>query len=98
VDVSKPKATLHLGGEVRRVSMPEGGEDRATAEGACPHCGATPFVVSGCGVTSKGHDTYYADARTRCCERPAGQLQLKVNTLFGIEEDERVLRGRCRVY
>jgi hypothetical protein len=27
-----------------------------------------------------------------------GKLVVVVNTIFGIEEDERVLRGRCRVY
>ena len=45
-----------------------------------------------------GHDEYVGAARCVDCKAPAGTLRVKVSTIFGIEEDERVLNGRCRVY
>jgi len=66
--------------------------------GECPQCKAKPWAVSGGTPVVQGHDTQTAPAWTRCCGKPAGSLVVTVSTLFGIEEDERVLHGRCRVY
>lgn len=44
------------------------------------------------------HDTYVAPAFCVGCGNGRGTLRVKVDTLFGIEEDERVLHGRWRVY
>lgn len=43
------------------------------------------------------HDTHYSNVYCECGEF-LGELQAKVDTIFGIEEDERVLLGRPRVY
>ena len=64
----------------------------------CPSCGADAARVRGLGVTHHDHDAYYAAARALCCGEVIGTMEAKVDTIFGIDEDERVLRGRCRVY
>jgi hypothetical protein len=66
---------------------------------ACPSCGApAPIIVRGLGVDSHDHDTYQARARHLGCDAVIGALRTKVDTIFGIEEDERVLAGPWRVY
>jgi hypothetical protein len=64
---------------------------------ACPTCRAAQPPIRGTGITHRGHDTYYARAIARCCGA-ALRMETRVDTIFGIEEDERVLRGRPRVY
>lgn len=74
--------------------------DRVNVAGPCPSCRA-PWQVRGKGPTrdpQSPHDTYRADAVCVACSAPAGVLRVSVDTIFGIEEDERVLHGRCRVY
>lgn len=44
------------------------------------------------------HDTYAGTALCARCHKPVGKLRVRVSTIFGIEEDEEVLNGRCRVY
>ena len=39
-----------------------------------------------------------ADAVALCCRSTVGILRVEMSTLFGVREDELVLRGRCRVY
>jgi hypothetical protein len=63
------------------------------------------FPCSGCGskqvaggTPTRGHDTYTAPAVCVDCRAACGTLVATVSTLFGIEEDERVLNGRPRVY
>lgn len=76
----------------------------------CPQCGQTcepesaceparPLRISGQrGRQDIGHDTIKAPAVTHCCRAVIGTIVVRVSTIFGIEEDERVLNGRCRVY
>jgi len=78
----------------------------------CPHgCGAIcdaldatgaampPFIkVAGSGIKHTSRDTYFADAIALCCRRKIGTIETQVDTVFGIEEDERVLNGPWRVY
>ena len=64
---------------------------------ACPHCGDAPGKVAGSGVTHHDHDTYYARGAMLCCGATVA-IETKTETIFGIDEDERVLHGRCRVY
>jgi hypothetical protein len=86
-------------GETRKGKLPHAEADHCVVEGACPHCGATPFKAAGVrGSMTKGHDRYTSDAGCVGCKVVTGKLVVVVNTIFGIEEDERVLRGRCRVY
>lgn len=83
----------------RRSVRSEPGAPVGVAEGACPGCGATPFLVHGEGLTRHTTDTYRANGRAKCCGDAVGYLYAKVDTLFGIEEDDAVLRfGRARVY
>jgi hypothetical protein len=65
---------------------------------ACPQCKLSPVKAHGKGITARTHDTYIAEAVTDCCGASVGQMQTKVSTIFGIEEDEAVLHGRPRVY
>ena len=86
-------------GPARKCKVPFEGADHAVAEGYCPHCMVTPLKVAGVkGTMAKGHDTYTSDGGCLACNTVLGKLVVTVNTLFGIEEDERVLAGRCRVY
>ncbi len=68
----------------------------------CAECGASPMrVVGGESRFATGkdrHDTYEASAHCVQCKTRVGTLRVKMNTLFGLEEDERVLNGMCRVY
>lgn len=65
-------------------------------ESQCPKCNA--IKVRGGGKSRESDDTWRADAYCLECREPRGMLRVRVDTLFGIEEDERVLNGRCRVY
>lgn len=78
-----------------RIEHPEA---RSCVIARCPACGATKALVSGTGITHHNHNTYFAPARTLCCQAPA-TIEAKVDTLFGIDEDLAVLvHGRPRVY
>lgn len=98
--MSKQKVHFHPNeGPRRKAVAPHEGAAYVVVEGACPHCKAEPFNAAGVqGTLTRGHDTYTADAGCVGCKVVTGKLIITVNTLFGIEEDERVLNGRCRVY
>ena len=88
-----------LDGTVVRVPTPMPGTDRAVAPCACPACGApAPIEVRGRGIGRHDHDTHYAQAEHVQCGALVGELRATVDTLFGIDEDRRVLNGRPRVY
>ena len=93
------KITL-VGRDGRRLvgKVRENGDRVVVDSGLCEKCKLTPLVVRGQGINRHDHDTYYADAVCVGCGEAAGELQTKISTVFGIEEDERVLFGRCRVY
>lgn len=82
----------------RRAIVGQPAPTFATFSGACPCCRAVPFRVAGEGQEREGHDTYAARARCIDCDKHVGTVHARVDTIFGIEEDERVLHGRCRVY
>ncbi len=78
--------------------VPFAGADHALVDAACPIC-KTPAPLKVRGVSpSHDHDTWSADAMAVCCGARIGQLQAKVSTIFGIDEDRAVLNGRPRVY
>jgi hypothetical protein len=92
------KITLHVSaGPARKCTLAFREADHADAEGACPACGVEPFGVVGKNMHHT-FDTYIADGHCTACKAHVGELRVKVNTLFGIDEDEAVLNGRCRVY
>lgn len=82
----------------RRKIRPDGAV--GIADGECPGCGASPFLVRGGNLRRDvgSHDRYQADGHSVCCGDPVGYLYAEVDTIFGAEEDERVLHGRARVY
>lgn len=89
--------------ERRKCKVPFEGADHALAEGRCPYCNVQEdggsFKVAGSGRRPSDDDrAWEADAGCVACKAHLGVLRVETNTLFGVREDERVLRGRCRVY
>ena len=96
--MSKPKLTLRLEAKTIKLKLPHQGATSVEVPGeVCPHCKAD-LVVAGAKRRIGGHDFYSAEAGCVACDTYVGELRLKVSTIFGLEEDERVLSGRCRVY
>lgn len=90
---------MKWGGPKRKVCVPFDGADHAVADGACPCCGTEDFKVAGSGRRASADDrAWEADAGCLACKAHVGTLRVEPNTLFGVSEDERVLRGRVRVY
>ncbi len=100
--MSRDKITLQLGldGVVHKARKPAPDADHALVDGlACPGCKApAPLKVQGTGRRIESRDTYAADAVTACCSGWVGTLRLKVDTLFGLEEDEAVASLGIRIY
>ncbi len=94
------KISLHTGDERKlEARQPYAGADHVLVDAACPAAGcAPPLKVGGSGRRIESHDTYAADAFCMCCGARVGTLRVVCSTIFGVEEDERVLNGRCRVY
>jgi hypothetical protein len=95
------KITTEVAGKTFAVAPPFDGADHAVLVGAdaCPSCGARgPVKLAGRNKRVEGHDTYAADGEFLCCGASSGTIRAVVSTLFGLEEDEAVLNGRCRVY
>lgn len=68
-------------------------------DAACPECKApAPLKVRGEGNHVEGRDTYAAKAVALCCGAEVGVIRARLSTIFGLEEDGRVLNGRARVY
>ncbi len=78
------------------ATLPYDGAAFVTIE-RCPLCGVADCNVVG-RETTHTHDVYQAEAKALCCEKRIGRIEVKVDTVFGIEEDERVLGGPWRVY
>jgi hypothetical protein len=69
------------------------------AEGACPHCGASPFYVAGDGKRIADRDHYEAQgycAAEECWDK-VGTIIAKVSTIFGLEDDEDLYREAARL-
>lgn len=85
-------------GATHSARVPYDGADHVTVKGLCPLCGAADFRVRGQGIHTTTHDTHLARAVSVCCGVDVGELRVTMSTIFGIEEDGRVLHGRPRVY
>jgi hypothetical protein len=92
------KITVSVGGAKRAATRPFETADHVMVAGVCPLCGIEPFKVRGTGVSRNDHDSYYADAECVACSKFVGTIRAKFDTIFGIEEDERVLNGLYEVY
>ena len=89
---------LMMKGKKVKVKVPyEGAAYTDVPEHVCPCCGE-PLQVQGTGKRIASFDTYAAVAVCTACDRPVGELQVKVNTLFGLEEDERVFAQGAKIY
>ena len=87
-------------GKVQELKLPFPEADAAVVQppAPCPHCGAEEMKVQGTGKHIESQDTYASNAITTCCSKHVGTIRAKVNTLFGIEEDERVFSMGVRIY
>lgn len=57
------------------------------------------FKVAGTGRRISSDDrAYEADAVALCCEKRVGLLRVETGTLFGVREDEAVMRLGVRIY
>lgn len=77
-------------GRSHPARVPFDGADHVLAQVCCGK-------IVGSNPRAPEHDTYESDAHC-ACGKPVGKIRVRVSTIFGIEEDERVLYGRCRVY
>jgi hypothetical protein len=90
--------TVEIQGSHRWTSLPES-ERWIDVQGQCPACNSEEFRVIGDVTRQKiGHDTVKAPALALCCGAEVGEVHVELSTIFGLEEDERVLHGRARVY
>jgi len=88
--------TLHDGTKLEcSLSFPEA--EHVDARSRRAHCGGEHLMIRG-GDPTIGHDIYTSKAFCAVCLEHLGSLVVVVSTIFGIEEDNRVLNGRCRVY
>lgn len=94
------KLTLHLEGrKAIRLKMPENPDAlHVDVPGEkCPICEA-PLQVAGAKKRIGGHDFYTSEAGCIACNAHIGELRLQVSTLFGLKEDETVLRSGVKIY
>lgn len=79
--------------------MPYDGAEFVETKGPCPHCAVTPIKTRGDDhEQSIEHDRITAPAYCFDCRGYVGKLLVVFSTIFGLEEDARVLGGRARVY
>ena len=92
------KITVTIDNHVHQARVPYESAEYVHVRGfaKCPRCGedqeGEPLHVRGTGKRIESRDTYVTDAIVMCCRRPVGIMRVKVDTLFGIEEDENVFR------
>lgn len=85
----------YLCGDGKPVKLRQEGDAGVADEPIC-ECGSKS--CAGHGRRIENRDTYAADASCLRCGKPVGIIRVRVNTLFGIEEDERVARMGVRIY
>lgn len=81
---------------VMRVPYPDAPFVVSNDDLRCPHCDTE--IKARMPHPTIEFDTYRGDAVCAGCDRKIGHMTAKVSTIFGIEEDRRVLEGHCRVY
>lgn len=93
------KIKLLRDGKTYLARAPFSGADHVeVVDEECASCGVE-LKVAGSGQRPSADDrAWEADARALCCGARAGLLRVEPDTIFGVREDEAVLRGRCRVY
>ena len=82
-----------------KLKLPPQHQDHVLLGEPFPECGSKECKLQGRDKRIAPDDrAYESDAVAACCAKYIGVLRLEVNTLFGLREDEAVLKGRCRVY
>jgi hypothetical protein len=95
------KITLKLSdGSKRAATHPFTGAEYVIVNNSeCPNQECRGYSVRGNGKNRV--ETQYdeeEDAICAACKHPRGRLHVKLDTLFGRDEDARILNGRARVY
>lgn len=101
--MKRTKAWLEIqraSGEIdKRTVSSEAGSKVGVADGSCPGCAAMPFLIKAAGSHIHDHETLRFGGVCAACEDNVGWIYLKLDTIFGAEEDRAVLEfGRARVY
>lgn len=92
------RVSVKIGNEARSSSLPES-EKWIDVDGRCSSCGRGEFRVIGDIHRQRvGSHEVTAPALALCCGQEVGEVFVELDTIFGLEEDARVLNGRCRVY
>jgi len=93
------KITVTTSGGVFKARLPYDGAGYVVVSGLeCPECNAEGGLRVRGPSPVTDHDTMRSRAVCADCDQGVGHITVKFNTIFGIEEDKRVLNGRCRVY
>lgn len=96
----KPKITFTTNADDKEYPAKLESPDATAAvvEGwACPGCGGN--LVAGTQRRIENHDTYAADGGCIKCRTVTGIIRVQVyDTLFGLEEDKRVMSMGVRIY
>lgn len=95
------KITVEIDGKRFDGKLPFDNAPHVETKATCPCCGATDISVRGDGLHIESHDTYAANAihYAENCMKKVGTIRVQMSTIFGLEEDERILvHGRARVY
>jgi hypothetical protein len=90
-----------VSGNEERSVVPIDDGRQGCAEGKCPGCAAEPFRIKTEPRQVVSHDTARYGAHCVNCGDPVGWAYATFNTIFGLEEDERMLNKdfqRARVY
>jgi len=92
--------TVSVQGKTHPAIRPEPRSEHVEVAVKCPFCGALPLCVKGEGSNIvRGRDSYQNfSAVTLCCKKPVDWIKSQMDTIFGLEEDERVLNGPWKVY
>ena len=85
-------------GHVCSIKLPYPNASHGIASGACPSCKQEPFTVQGREMGIESHDTYASQGYCAAGGAHVGVIRAKRDTLFGLEEDERIARGPWRIY
>lgn len=82
------------------LRLPYDGSEYVVADGKRCECGGDPLTVCGARGTDREDDRGMIEAAAICarCRGILGTIRIEIQTLFGLEEDRRVLNGRPRVY
>ncbi|KKL08442.1 hypothetical protein LCGC14_2575810 [marine sediment metagenome] len=79
------------------VSVPENAAETVLCPSLTCPCDNEPLVVRG-HDPSESRDTMTSQASCVRCGQHAGELRVKFDTIFGIEEDERMTNSAWKVY